>query len=64
MSGKKSQRPEGAYVSVSFLADRWGISAPTVIRMIAAGELTGLRVRGQYRITLASITAYEKQRKL
>jgi excisionase family DNA binding protein len=40
---------------------RWGISAPTVIRLIEEGSLSGLKIRGVYRVNRDSVEAYEKK---
>jgi len=49
------------YFTISQIASRWGVSAPTVIRLIDEGQLTGLKIRGVYRVTRESIEAYERK---
>jgi excisionase family DNA binding protein len=49
------------YFTTSQLMSRWGVSAPTVIRLIEEGELRGLKIRGAYRVDKESIESYEKK---
>jgi len=49
----------GKYYTTSQLALRWGVSAVTVIRLIEQGDLSGLKIRGSYRISKCSIKNYE-----
>ncbi len=49
------------YLTISQIAGRWGVSAPTVIRLIDEGQLTGLKIRGVYRVSRDSIESYEKK---
>lgn len=49
------------YFTISQIAGRWGVSAPTVIRLIDEGQLTGLKIRGAYRVTRESIESYERK---
>jgi len=49
------------YFTISQIAGRWGVSAPTVIRLIDEGQLTGLKIRGVYRVSRDSIESYEKK---
>lgn len=49
------------FYTTSQLMSRWGVSAPTVIRLIEEGSLTGLKIRGVYRVDRASVEAYEKK---
>ncbi len=49
------------YYTISQIANRWGVSAPTVIRLIDEGQLTGLKIRGVYRVTRESIESYERK---
>lgn len=51
----------GAYFTTSQLAMRWGVSAVTIIRLIEQGELSGLKIRGCYRISRRSIENYESR---
>lgn len=54
---KKSLRRK--YYTTSQLMTRWGVSAPTVIRLIEEGSLRGLKIRGAYRVESASVIGYE-----
>ncbi|MBF0635398.1 MAG: helix-turn-helix domain-containing protein [Nitrospinae bacterium] len=49
------------YFTTSQLMTRWGVSAPTVHRLIDEGALKGLKIRGVYRVDRASIEIYEKK---
>lgn len=49
------------YFTTSQLMARWGVSAPTVIRLIEEGQLRGLKIRGAYRVDKESIESYEKK---
>lgn len=49
------------YFTTSQLMTRWGVSAPTVIRLIEEGHLRGLKIRGAYRVDRDSIELYEKK---
>ena len=49
------------YFTISQIAGRWGVSAPTVIRLIDEGQLTGLKIRGVYRVCRNSIESYERK---
>ncbi len=49
------------YFGVSQLSVRWGVSAPTVVRLIEEGQLTGLKIRGVYRVSRDSIESYERK---
>lgn len=49
------------YYTISQIAGRWGVSAPTVIRLIEEGQLTGLKIRGVYRISRDSVESYERK---
>jgi excisionase family DNA binding protein len=49
------------YYTTSQLAIRWGVSAVTVIRLIEQGDLSGLKIRGSYRISKRSIKTYESK---
>lgn len=40
---------------------RWGVSAPTVMRLIEGGELKGLKIRGAYRLDKESVELYERK---
>ncbi len=40
---------------------RWGVSAPTVIRLIEEGQLQGLKIRGVYRVSWESVESYERK---
>ncbi|MGK7344265.1 MAG: helix-turn-helix domain-containing protein [Candidatus Nitrospinota bacterium M3_3B_026] len=53
--------PPGVYFTTSQLARRWGVSAVTIIRLIEQGELSGLKIRGCYRISRRSIEKYESR---
>lgn len=50
------------YMTVTEAAKRWNVSSATVIRMIHEAELTGLKIRGHYRIARSSVEAHEKAR--
>lgn len=50
------------YMTVTEVGERWNVSSATVIRMIHAAELTGLKIRGHYRIARSSVEAHEKTR--
>ncbi len=47
------------YYTTSQLAKRWGVSSATVIRLIEQGDLTGLKIRGSYRVGVGSVQEYE-----
>ncbi len=49
------------FFTTSQLSFRWGVSAPTMIRLIEEGELTGLKIRGVYRVDKKSVESYEKK---
>lgn len=49
------------YYTISQIAGRWGVSAPTVIRLIEEGQLTGLKIRGVYRVSRDSVESYERK---
>ena len=49
------------YFTISLIASRWGVSAPTVIRLIDEGQLTGLKIRGVDRVSRGSIEFYERK---
>ncbi|MGK7346277.1 MAG: helix-turn-helix domain-containing protein [Candidatus Nitrospinota bacterium M3_3B_026] len=49
------------YLTTSQLMSRWGVSAPTVIRLIEEGQLRGLKIRGVYRVALDSVESYERK---
>lgn len=53
--------PDRRYYTTSQLMSRWGVSAPTVIRLIEEGSLTGLKIRGVYRVDRASVAEYERR---
>ena len=55
--------PLGArrYYTTSQLMRRWGVSAPTIIRLIEEGQLQGLKIRGVYRVAKDSVESYEKK---
>ncbi len=52
---------EKNYYTISALVKRWGVSASTIIRLIEEGELRGLKIRGVYRVDLASVVIYERK---
>ncbi|VAX21711.1 hypothetical protein MNBD_NITROSPINAE02-803 [hydrothermal vent metagenome] len=52
---------EKNYYTISALVKRWGVSASTIIRLIEEGELRGLKIRGVYRVDLASVVNYERK---
>ena len=48
------------------VAERWGISAPSVRKMLRTGTLKGFKVgtssdKAQWRVTLAEIERYERE---
>lgn len=51
--------PRRRFLVTSQLCNRWSISQMTVVRLIEEGSLTGIRIRGQYRVDVASIEKYE-----
>ena len=50
-----------AFLTTSQLSRRWGTSVATVIRLIEEGQLTGLKIRGIYRVSRDSIESYERK---
>ncbi|MBF0170249.1 MAG: helix-turn-helix domain-containing protein [Nitrospinae bacterium] len=49
------------YTTTAELADRWQVSVITIHRLIEQGDLTGLKIRGRYRISRVSVEAYESR---
>lgn len=49
------------YYTTSQLMSRWGVSAPTVIRLIEEGSLWGLKIRGVYRVAKDAVESYERK---
>lgn len=49
------------FLTISQITARWGVSAPTVLRLIEEGQLTGLKIRGIYRVTRESVESYERK---
>lgn len=49
------------FLTISQITARWGVSSPTVIRLIDEGQLTGLKIRGIYRVTRESVESYERK---
>ncbi|VAX20164.1 hypothetical protein MNBD_NITROSPINAE02-1228 [hydrothermal vent metagenome] len=47
------------FLTTSHLARRWGVSSLTIIRLIEQRELGGLKIRGNYRISVKSVLDYE-----
>ena len=59
--GQSSVLRKRKYFTTSQLMVRWGVSAPTVIRLIEEGQLRGLKIRGVYRVALESVESYERK---
>lgn len=49
------------FLTTSHLARRWGVSSLTIIRLIEQRELGGLKIRGNYRISMKSVMEYESR---
>lgn len=47
------------FLVTSQIMTRWSIARMTVIRLIEEGALTGVKIRRQYRVDVASVEAYE-----
>lgn len=47
------------YTTTAELARRWQVSVVTIHRLIEQGDLAGLKIRGRYRISRASVDGYE-----
>ncbi len=64
-AGQARQKKYGVnrrkYYTTSQLMSRWGVSAPTVIRLIEEGQLQGLKIRGVYRVSWESVESYERK---
>jgi len=46
------------FLTVEQVAERLQVSAQTVWRMLRTNELTGVKLRGQWRVTEADLAAY------
>jgi excisionase family DNA binding protein len=59
----RNEHPPKKTVSVSWIANRWRVSATTVLRFIEAGTLKAYRLtkRGWWRVSLQSVLEYEEK---